>query len=312
VEDREREDLLRGLERERALRRRAERLLEDRSHELALAADELLEQVDALVERDRLAAELAVARRIQRAVLPPPLSNGTFEVASAMDAAESIGGDFCDAQIVGDALWLAIGDVSGHGVDAGLVMIMAQSGFAALVHAMPTATPELVLHELNRLLHDNVRKRMLHDDHMTFVAVRAEADGAVRVAGAHDLEVIVVRRDGAVELYDTTGVWLGIVPHLPPLEGSSLRLAPGDLLALATDGLIDTIGPGRERYGMGRLIDGVARGRDAPVGALVADTCAQIDRWRAAGADGSRDPLRDDVTLLVARYLGRDAEGNHG
>ena len=106
-----------------------------------------------------------------------------------MRPAEEVGGDYYDVvPCDGGGAWLGIGDVSGHGLNAGLVMLMVQSAAQALIRAVPDIEPADLFRKLNQVLHDNVRMRLERDDHVT----PARAHDDVAPAGADD------RRDEAV------------------------------------------------------------------------------------------------------------------
>jgi sigma-B regulation protein RsbU (phosphoserine phosphatase) len=297
-----RETLLRLLEEERVLRRRAEESLHNHSIELMRASDELMNQADALVERDRLAHQMAIARRIQLAVLPPPVKTARYEIATAMDATDAVGGDFCDVYDREGTLWLGIGDVTGHGVDAGLIMLMAQSGFAVATAAWPEASALTILEHLNRLLYQNIRRRMKRDDHMTFVAVRLQPDGLGEFAGGHDVDLIVVHRDGAIDLHACEGMWLGVRPELSETRSQTFRLRDDDLLVMATDGLVESPGAHLESFGPARLADLVAHERTRNPSQIVECVRAAVTTWRSAAPAPRAAARFDDSTLIVARY----------
>jgi sigma-B regulation protein RsbU (phosphoserine phosphatase) len=300
-EELDRDELLRLLERERELRVRAEEALLRHATELSLASDELMRQADALLERDRLAQQMEIARRIQLSVLPPPLVTASYEVHSAMDAADAVGGDFCELHQRRDSLWLAIGDVTGHGIDAGLVMLMAQASFALATEML--GEPHAVLEHVNRVLYENVRLRMRRKDHMTLVAARARADGSVVFAGAHDVDLIVVHANGTSNSYHAEGIWLGLAPKLTNHPSQSFTLNPGDLLVMATDGVVDCPGRDAHRFGFERLVDAAVRERAHRPAEIVAAIRAELATWKA-DAPTSCSLRFDDVALIVARYLG--------
>jgi sigma-B regulation protein RsbU (phosphoserine phosphatase) len=139
-----------------------------------------------------LERELELARRIQTALLPDPVDTGEYRVAGAMLCAEEVGGDFFDVLPKKDHLWLAVGDVSSHGVTPGLVMMMAQSALLALVTRDPGASPNQVVALLNRVLYKNLRERLHDDNHMTLVVLRSAGQGRFEFAGAH-LEIAIRR-----------------------------------------------------------------------------------------------------------------------
>lgn len=296
----DRETLLRLLEDERAARRRLEQSLRAHSTELSLAADELMNQADALYERDMLASQMAIARRIQLAVFPPPVRTLDYDVACAMDTADDVGGDFCDVLVRGETLWLAIGDVTGHGIDAGLMMLMAQSAFSLATEALPDAGPLDILGHVNRVLYQNIRRRMQRTDHMTFLSLRAAPNGRMRYAGGHDLDLLVVGSDGSVREHEATGMWLGARAEIEHTHELDVELTPGDLFVLATDGLTDSANADGIAYGLDRFVDTLVRERTSAPETIVEATRANVLAWRTGG----KKRRLDDMTMIVARYRG--------
>ena len=110
-----------------------------------------------VAERQRLEKEMEIAARIQTSILPRDVSVAGLEIAAAMHAATEVGGDYYDVVPVDDGCWIGIGDVAGHGLGTGLVMLMMQSGIGALARKMPDAAPRDLLLALNTMLVENVR-----------------------------------------------------------------------------------------------------------------------------------------------------------
>ena len=97
--------------------------------------------------------ELAIARRVQTSILPrDPVVDG-LEIAAVMYPAEDVGGDYYDILPFQGGAWFAVGDVSGHGLNAGLVMLMVQSAVVSITGSMPDASPRDVICQLNDVLH---------------------------------------------------------------------------------------------------------------------------------------------------------------
>lgn len=137
-----------------------------------------------------------------------------LDIAAAMQPCTEMGGDYYDIRRQDDGCWLGIGDVSGHGVSAGLVMLMLQCTVAALTSVDSMATPAEVLVRTNAILHDNLRTRMTSDDHITATLLRYYGDGRVVFAGAHEDLVVLRARTGGCEQIETRGPWLGVVPDI--------------------------------------------------------------------------------------------------
>jgi serine phosphatase RsbU (regulator of sigma subunit) len=252
-----------------------------------------------VAERQRLEKEMEIAARIQTSILPQDVSVGGLEIAAAMHAATEVGGDYYDVVPVDDGCWLGIGDVAGHGLGTGLVMLMMQSGIGALARKMPDAAPRDLLLALNTMLVENVRERLGQREHATLTLIRYRRDGSLTFAGAH--EEMLVRRaaTGRCERIETPGAWVGAKRDITAgTVDSTARLQPGDLLVLHTDGLTEAAAADDSgaRFGIDRLIALVEEHGASPPAAVRDAILAAV-----AAFSTRRD---DDVTLLVARYSG--------
>ena len=198
---------------------------------------------------------MEIATRIQTSILPRDVTVPRLEIAATMRTATEVGGDYYDVIPVADGCWMGIGDVAGHGLGTGLVMLMMQSGIGVLARKMPDASPRELLLALNAMLVDNVRMRLGQREHATLTLLRYRQDGRLTFAGAH--EEILIRRaaTGRCERLETPGAWVGAKRDIEAgTVESSAQLQPGDLLVLYTDGLIEAMGrDGRERFGTDRL-----------------------------------------------------------
>ncbi len=160
--------------------------------------------LDEAVKRARVQEELDIAKKVQTSILPKVLELEGYEVAARMVPADDIGGDYYELIVSPDAGWLAIGDVSGHGLDAGLVMMMVQSAMAAIVRMRPYGSPRDMLEALNDVLYENIRKRLGQKDHVTFTLFRISPEGKVVFAGAHE-DILLRRKTGRFETIRTPG-----------------------------------------------------------------------------------------------------------
>jgi serine phosphatase RsbU (regulator of sigma subunit) len=206
-----------------------------------------------------------------------------------------VGGDYYDIRPTSDGCWIGIGDVAGHGLEAGLVMLMIQSGTAALIVNSPTALPHQLLPALDQMLCENLRQRMGRDDHATLTMLRFFTDGRLTHAGAHE-DIIVCSRGGEVRTLPTHGAWVGISPNINHnLESRTIALAPDDLIVLYTDGIPEAR-RGHDCFGMPRLIAEVEKRHTSPVDEILEGILHTVMEY-CGGTP------QDDATLLVLRYL---------
>jgi sigma-B regulation protein RsbU (phosphoserine phosphatase) len=146
-----------------------------------------------LAASERVAGEMEIAHRIQTSILPvTPLLPG-YSLAASMQTASEVGGDYYDVIPSRAGGWIGIGDVAGHGLPAGLVMLMLQSATSVLVHTMTDEAPSSLVARINGLLFDNIRIRLAQDEFVTFTLLRCSGDGEVVYAGAHE-EIVVWRK----------------------------------------------------------------------------------------------------------------------
>jgi serine phosphatase RsbU (regulator of sigma subunit) len=251
----------------------------------------------ALSEQLRMSRELEIAASIQRAMLPPTPEHAEFAFAGKMHPADEVGGDFYDvlSNAKSGALWITIGDVSGHGVGAGLVMLMAQAAFASHFLENPEAEPERVLRDVNSLLCENIAHRLRDDKYLTAQLLRHVGSGRFACVGAHEWPLVFRRESGRCETIPAEGPWLGIYRELPEVPRSTITLAPGDVLCLYSDGITEAQNDAGELFDVERLGRLVARelASGKSLGEVPAAVFAEVERF------SSRHD--DDWTLLLVQ-----------
>jgi sigma-B regulation protein RsbU (phosphoserine phosphatase) len=251
----------------------------------------------ALSDQARMARELEIAAQIQRALLPPSPQHADFEFAGRMLPADEVGGDFYDvlSEPNGAALWISIGDVSGHGVGAGLVMLMAQAAFASHFLNDPAEEPARVLREVNALLCENITNRLRDNKYVTAQLLTYVGAGKFVCVGAHEWPILYRAKTGRCETIEAPGPWLGIVPDLSEVPVTTITVEPGDVLCLYSDGVTEAQNSAGELFDMARLCAVIEKSMAAGI-ALDDVTRAVFDEVEAFS--GRHD---DDWTLLLAK-----------
>ena len=246
-------------------------------------------------ERQRLERELQIAVQIQTSILPKDLSVQGFVLAGGMIPATEVGGDYYDVLPTDDGCWIGIGDVAGHGLTSGLVMLMIQSVIAGVVRANPGTGPREVLLAVNATLFDNIRRRLHQDHHATLTVLRCRASGRVTFAGAHEDLLVWRAAEREVETFTTPGPWMGAVKQLrTSLVETELRLKPGDILVGHTDGITEARDPQGEFFGLERLVQAVATSAAGGPAAVRDAVLRDVTAFA---------PVRvDDVTILAVEY----------
>jgi len=278
-----------------------EEKVEDRTAELQAINEEMTVTNRSLMDaRDALWSEMQLAKKIQTVLLPERPAMEGYEISAYMRPAEDVGGDYYDVINAGGMDWIVIGDVSGHGVPAGLVMMMAQTSINTVIAAEPGISPSEVLMKANRTLYRNIRK--LRDDrYMTITVLAAHREGRFVFSGLHQ-DIMVHRHGaGAVELVDTNGMWIGIFDDLGGrVRDESFTLAAGDTMLLYTDGITeawrkgtvkDYRDPGEAMFGEDRLQELFRSAGAGPVDGIRAAILAGLEDYDCA----------DDVTMLIVR-----------
>lgn len=246
-------------------------------------------------ERERMRQELAIAQDVQAQLFPqrkPPVTTLTF--SGSCRPAREVGGDYFDFIDAGSGgLGLAVGDISGKGVSAALLMASLQGALRshATIHGARVAT---MFKAINRLMCDSAPDSKFAT---LFYAHYDDLTRTLTYASAGHNPALLIRRDAAglrqVELLASTGIVLGVMPDLP-FEQRTIALVPGDILVIYTDGITEAEDLAGSFFGEERLCELVATLDAASPDALRDQILGVVERF-AAGA-----PQHDDMTVLVA------------
>jgi phosphoserine phosphatase RsbU/P len=246
-------------------------------------------------EKERLERELQIATHIQTSILPRDLRVENLDIAAVMLPATEVGGDYYEVLPGPGGCWLGIGDVAGHGLRPGLVMMMLQSMVAALLRNDFHAAPRAILQTVNAVLYENVRERLGQDEHATLTLIRYFATGELVFAGAHEEIVIWRARTAKCERLATPGTWVAATRDIADAtEDQHAQLEDGDVLLLYTDGVIEASDAAGQEYGLARLCVELERTALSPV--------TEIRDRLLFSVRGFLHEQRDDIALLVARH----------
>lgn len=275
-----------------------EQRVAERTHDLAAANSEISALNQKLSdENQRMGAELSVVRRLHQMILPKEedlLNTADLDIAAFMQPADEVGGDYYDVLHRDGRVEIGIGDVTGHGLESGMVMLMVQAAVRTLLAAGETDRIKTI-NTLNQLVYDNTR-RMRSYKNMTLSLLVYEA-GWLSLCGQHE-EAIVVRAGGDIERVDTLdlGFPLGIEADVSAFVAEArVYLYPGDLLVLYTDGVTEATDRHNQLYGTDRLCAILQAQRDRPAREL----CQLVvdDVYRHIGDS----KVFDDITLIVIK-----------
>jgi serine phosphatase RsbU (regulator of sigma subunit) len=253
-------------------------------------------RAEVLRARDALWGEMQLAKMIQTALLPERTEIGHYEIISQMIQADSVGGDYYDIfESPNGCKWVGIGDVSGHGVESGLIMMMAQTAIRAIVQQDTIRSPSNVLDQTNRVIKENIA-RLNTDRFMTMILFRLEIDHMV-VAGKHTDVLIYRAKEKKVEVIPTNGSWLGIIDDLGSvLEDHKIPIEVDDIVLLYTDGITEAQNKEGDLFGEERLI--------ALLHTNALLSLKHLSREIFIAVANFEETQRDDLTVLLLKNTG--------
>ncbi|HEV8669572.1 MAG TPA: SpoIIE family protein phosphatase [Candidatus Limnocylindria bacterium] len=266
----------------------------------AVRVAQLVREQEAEVRaRERISQELRVAQLIQQQFLPKTLPNlPGWQIAAFYRAAAEVGGDFYDfIDLPAGKVGLVVGDVTGHGVPAALVMATTRSVLRS--EAPRLVSPGKLLERVNDFLHADIPQNMFVT---CLYAVLDPATGTLTYANAgHDLPF--VRRGNEVVELRATGMPLGALPGMH-YDEKEATLAPGDVMVLHSDGLAEAHDPQHVMYGfprMRKLIGELGTGHELIDGLLESLHAFTGPAWEQ----------EDDITLVTLSRSTVRGESEH-
>ena len=212
-----------------------------------------------------------------------------------MYPAREVGGDYYDIiKTPGGVTWVTIGDVSGHGVDSGLIMMMAETSIISMVNAKYDSSPAAVIDAVNEVLRENLA-RLGSDHYMTLMSIRVD-DSKLTVAGKHQDLIIYRATNNQTEVLPTKGTWMGIIDSMDSyLEDLVIEFAPGDILLLFTDGITEATDEKGEMYNQARLEQALNKYADFPVNKMLDKIMQEVQSFQGEQLD--------DMTLVVMKKV---------
>jgi PAS domain S-box-containing protein len=249
------------------------------------------------VENARMSSELEITQRLQQMMLPRDEDMRKIpglDISGSMEPATEIGGDYYDVICNNGGVVIGIGDVTGHGLESGVIAIMVQTAVRTLL-ASGHFESRKFFEALNRVIYDNVR-RMRCDRNLTLTLLHYQ-DKVVTISGQHE-EVLVVRGDGILERHDTLnlGFPLGLEEDISSfIAEATVPLRSGDVMVAYTDGITEAVNDAGVAFGLERLSEVVRTSHLQPAGAIREAVLSSLRNY----TEGQN--LLDDVTLLVIK-----------
>jgi serine phosphatase RsbU (regulator of sigma subunit) len=278
-------ELRRQEEEVRQLNKDLEKRVAERTEQLKIA---MAKQQQEAQERQRIAQELHVARLIQQTLLPKSLPElEDHQIAAYYQPAREVGGDFYDfLQLPDGQLGLIVGDVSGKGVPAAIVMAITRTMLQA-AYRMGSPAPGEILEQVNNILYKDIPSNMF----VTCLAALLDSrTGRLQYANAgHDPPF--VRHASGVGKLRATGMPLGLMPDMI-YEQKEITLEHGESILLYSDGLAEAHSPREEMFGFPRIEKFV--GAHSEGATLIDSLLAELKRFT-----GEEWEQEDDITLLT-------------
>jgi serine phosphatase RsbU (regulator of sigma subunit)/catechol 2,3-dioxygenase-like lactoylglutathione lyase family enzyme len=263
--------------------------------ELTLTVENQRRVQEQQLEAERRAAqEIEIAKQVQARLFPQVRPQAkTLEYAGVCLQARQVGGDYFDFLDLGQQrLGLVIGDVSGKGIAAALLMANLQANLRSQC-ALALTHPELFLRSVNRLFYENTVDSAYAS---LFFAEYDDESRRLRYANCGHLSGLILRGHGNCCHLHSTGTLLGLFRDWE-CKFAEFELAPGDLLTLYTDGVTEALTEGGEEFGEENLIQRLRHYREQPCQAAVEAITNEV---RAI----SPGDQHDDITLIMAKCQG--------
>ncbi|HEY3295843.1 MAG TPA: GAF domain-containing SpoIIE family protein phosphatase [bacterium] len=241
----------------------------------------------------RIQEEIHLARRIQMSFLPGTLpSFAPYDLAGMNFPSSEVGGDYFDFICITDNdMGVAIGDVTGHGVGAAL--LMANFRACLRIESRNNFAIRTILGKVNDYLYET----NMPDSFVTAVyGVLDRRHNTFSYSNAGHNPPFRMRRDGSVEQLEVGGLILGAFPSVIYKE-TTISLQPGDLLVFYTDGVTEAHDADGNEFGLERLVDLVREHRDLPAAHMVRRICDTVHDYQSAAS------TQDDLTLSIIKYV---------
>ncbi len=248
-------------------------------------------------ETRRLKTEIEIAQRIQTMVLPDTKEINAIknlDIACMMRPAEEVGGDYYDFIKIGEVVTIGIGDVTGHGLSSGLIMLMAQTAIRTIAE-MNVTDPVTFLTILNNVLYANIA-RIKEDKNMTLI-IMVHRDGKYYLSGMHE-SLLIYRQNGKLEILDTSnmGFYIGMIPKLPfKIPCMEIRLEKDEIMILYSDGLTEAVNEKNEQFGLQRLTYMMKKYHDLPAEKIKYNCMKDLYNFMGDAK------VHDDISIVIIK-----------
>jgi sigma-B regulation protein RsbU (phosphoserine phosphatase) len=246
------------------------------------------------LEKEKMKQALEIAQNIQKTLLPSGVpEHFEYDIVGWNLTCDETGGDYYDfLELPGQRLGVTVGDVSGHGIGAALLMATARAFLKALAIKCNEITT--VINELNKLLEQDMEE----DKFMTlfYGEIDIKQLKLRYVNAGHEAPFLYRKHKNTFETLESTGIPLGMMDDFEYQEGQEIELEMGDILVLSTDGITEAMNPEGEQFGAERLREVIQQGVNKSANQIVKDCYDQLQKFCRG------TPQRDDLTLVIIKF----------
>lgn len=274
--------------------------LEDHNKNLESTVSERTSDLLQLQKKNsEINAVIEINRQLQRFISPSYKELKQYkniDIATYVESAEEVGGDYVDVLPFHEGQLICIGDVTDHGLKSSITMLMIQS---IIRHQSNTANHDIkqALIDINLSLFQNIQ-RMKSDRHLSLSLLHLK-DNTLTVTGQHET-IVIVRDNGTIEKISTDelGFYVGFIEDIEEFVNSiDITLQKNDLVLLHTDGITEAANANEELYGFDRLCEQAQKLKDQSAYDIVHTIIGDMNKFVGAKA------LYDDVALIVFKQI---------
>ena len=267
----------------------------------AIQKIELAEDEKTLLKKEnvRMSMELDIAKHIQQMVLPREEEFTAFEgleIGARMDTATEVGGNFYEVLPQKDgSIYFGIGDVTEHGLNSGVVMLMTQAAFRA---TLDNSDIDIVtaLNQINSILRQNISR--MKDQRDLTLSLLHYKNGTVAMTGQHETVILLRKKEDFAEQIDNMdlSLYIGLIDDFSDnVQESNFDMEIGDIMLLYTDGASGALNREQREFGIQGLMQSLERHRAHSSQQIVSNIIDEIYDYM-----GSSEPL-DDITIVIVK-----------
>ncbi|HLR77265.1 MAG TPA: PP2C family protein-serine/threonine phosphatase, partial [Balneolaceae bacterium] len=260
---------------------------------LALLSIQKTLLLEARIEKERLEEELNIAKNIQKGLLPNPIpTHPALDIAASNVSSRQVGGDYFDIlEARNKKLLFAIGDVTGKGTPAALLMANLQ----AIIHVLLPI--DISLEEATGRINNMIYRNTPDDKFVTFFWGLFDPETAAfsYVNAGHNPVLVFQENSDNYAKLEEGGLILGAMPTMNPYKKETVNLKKGDLLVFYTDGVTEALNPDEtEEYEEKRLIECIRQNKEKSAQEVIDAVIDDVNRW-------SYNTQHDDITIMALK-----------